>query len=740
MDSGPSQTKDFFATPALSLSLAGVFRNARLQEQTVEEGDEESFGGRPEDVVEISSENNGGVWQSEDDVEVEEDEEVGNAKKRKKYHRHTAEQIRVMEELFKESPHPDEKQRQQLSKQLGLAPRQVKFWFQNRRTQIKAIQERHENSLLKSEMEKLQEENKSMLVMIKKACCPNCGTAISSKDTAMNSEEQQLRIENARLKAEIGKLRRMSEEVPNGAPPQSLSFLADTNQVNTSSSDCYSGFFGLEKSMILETVEHALEELIKMATFKEPLWIRSFETGREILNYDEYIREFSPKISSNGNVRKCIEASRESGIVLLDISSLLNAFMDAKKWKEMFPCMISNAATMYAIFNGESGTLNGSAQLMFVELQMLTPLVPIRELYFVRYCKQLSNDRWAILDVSIDEIEENVDASLIKCRKRPSGCIIEENRNGHCKVTWVEHIECQKNTIPTIYRSIISTGLAFGACRWVATLQLQCERMVFFMATNVPTKDSNGVLCNAGRRSILKLAQRMTSSFCKAISSSRCRSWTKASTKTHGEIRYTSRKNNNEPGEPVGSILCSVSSTWLSVSPITLFDFLRDDSRRDDWDIMLFGGPTQTIANLAKGQDRGNSVTLHARKSEENSSLLILQDSCRNSYESMIVYSPVDIACMHAVMNGCDSSNIAILPCGFFIMSDSMETRPLVITSKPEEKAIEEGSLLTMAFQMVTSSSPSTDQLTMDSLETINNLVSCTLDNIKTTMHCVDDD
>ena len=39
--------------------------------------------------------------------------------------------------LFKDSPHPDEKQRQQLSKRLGLSPRQVKFWFQNRRTQIK---------------------------------------------------------------------------------------------------------------------------------------------------------------------------------------------------------------------------------------------------------------------------------------------------------------------------------------------------------------------------------------------------------------------------------------------------------------------------------------------------------------------------------------------------------------------------------------------------------------------------
>jgi Homeodomain len=42
-----------------------------------------------------------------------------------------------MNRLFKESPHPDEKQRQQLSKQLGLSARQVKFWFQNRRTQMK---------------------------------------------------------------------------------------------------------------------------------------------------------------------------------------------------------------------------------------------------------------------------------------------------------------------------------------------------------------------------------------------------------------------------------------------------------------------------------------------------------------------------------------------------------------------------------------------------------------------------
>lgn len=65
---------------------------------------------------------------------------------------------------------------------------------------------------------------------------------------------------------------------------------------------------------------------------------------------------------------------------------------------------------------------------------MLTPMVATREVYFVRHCKQLSTDLWAIVDVSIDNVEKNIDESLLKCRKRPSGCIIEDKSNGHCKV------------------------------------------------------------------------------------------------------------------------------------------------------------------------------------------------------------------------------------------------------------------------------------------------------------------
>ncbi|XWS11935.1 hypothetical protein CRYUN_Cryun37aG0048100 [Craigia yunnanensis] len=651
VDMSNPPTKDFFASPALSLSLAGIFRDAGATQAAaaasveVEEGDEGSGrggggSGKREETMEISSENSVPARsRSEDDLlEHDDDEDDGDKtkkKKRKKYHRHTTDQIREMEALFKESPHPDEKQRKQLGKQLGLDPRQVKFWFQNHRTQIKATQERQENSLLKQELEKLREENKAMRETKNKACCPNCGMATTSKDGSMKTEEQQLRIENAKLKAELEKLRTTIGKYPPGAAPTS-SCSTGNDQENRSSLVFYTGIFGLEKSRIMEVVNQAMEELKKMATAGEPLWIRIVETGREILNYDEYVKEFSVENSSNSRPRRSIEASRETRVVFVDLPRLVQNFMDVNQWKEMFPCIISKAATVDVICHGEAPNKNGGIQLMFAELQMLTPLVPTREVYFVRYCKQLSAEQWAIVDVSIDKAEENIDASLVKCRKRPSGCIIEDKSNGHCKVTWVEHLECQRSTVHTMYRTVVSSGLAFGARHWMAKLQLQCERLVFFMATNVPTKDSTGVATLAGRKSILKLAQRMIWSFCHAIGASSYHTWNKVSRKTGEDIRVSSRKNLNDPGEPLGVIVCAVSSVWLPVSPNLLFDFLRDEARRSEWDIMSNGGPVQSIANLAKGKDRGNAVTIQVSSISQQRYSELLSVACNPARQNIL--------------------------------------------------------------------------------------------------------
>jgi homeobox-leucine zipper protein len=74
---------------------------------------------------------------------------------------------------------------------------------------------------------------------------------------------------------------------------------------------------------------------------------------------------------------------------------------------------------------------------MFAEIQTLTPLVPTREFHFLRHCKKLTADKWAIVDVSVDDVEPEAQTSstACKCLKKPSGCVIEEQTNDRCKVT-----------------------------------------------------------------------------------------------------------------------------------------------------------------------------------------------------------------------------------------------------------------------------------------------------------------
>ena len=59
---------------------------------------------------------------------------------------------------------------------------------------LQAIQERHENSLLKTELDRLREENKAMRETINKSCCPNCGMVTATIDASMSTEEKQLKF------------------------------------------------------------------------------------------------------------------------------------------------------------------------------------------------------------------------------------------------------------------------------------------------------------------------------------------------------------------------------------------------------------------------------------------------------------------------------------------------------------------------------------------------------------------
>lgn len=115
----------------------------------------------------------------------------------------------------------------------------------------------------------------------------------------------------------------------------------------------------------------------------------------------------------------------------------------------------------------------------------------------------------------------------------------------------------------------------------------------------------------SGRRSMLKLAQRMTNNFCAGVCASTVHKWNKLCVGNVDEdVRVMTRKSVDDPGEPPGIVLSAATSVWLPVSPSRLFDFLRNERLRSEWDILSNGGPMQEMAHIAKGPDQGNCVSL----------------------------------------------------------------------------------------------------------------------------------
>lgn len=118
------------------------------------------------------------------------------------------------------------------------------------------------------------------------------------------------------------------------------------------------------------------------------------------------------------------------------------------------------------------------------------------------------------------------------------------------------------------------------------------------------------------------------------------------------------------------------------------------------------------------------------------SSMLILQETCIDEAGSLVVYAPVDIPAMHVVMNGGDSAYVALLPSGFAVVPDGPGSRgPENGSTANGGESRVSGSLLTVAFQILVNSLP-TAKLTVESVETVNNLISCTVQKIKGALQC----
>lgn len=114
----------------------------------------------------------------------------------------------------------------------------------------------------------------------------------------------------------------------------------------------------------------------------------------------------------------------------------------------------------------------------------------------------------------------------------------------------------------------------------------------------------------SGRRSMLKLAQRMVDNFCSGVSTSKVRDWEMLHVGNIGQdVRVMTRNTLNNTSEPPGILLSASTSVWMPISHEVLFNFLRNEQVRSEWDILSRGEPMQEMVHIAKGQSHENCVS-----------------------------------------------------------------------------------------------------------------------------------
>lgn len=147
--------------------------------------------------------------------EMEKMMKYGNLQEKKK--RLTSEQMESLESSFQEEIKLDPQRKMKLSKELGLQPRQIAIWFQNRRARWKTKQLehlydslRHQFEVVSKEKQQLQDEVMKLKAMLKEQG-NSCGRmqgyytemSVEETETVESTSEAALRCSNREVKGKI---------------------------------------------------------------------------------------------------------------------------------------------------------------------------------------------------------------------------------------------------------------------------------------------------------------------------------------------------------------------------------------------------------------------------------------------------------------------------------------------------------------------------------------------------------
>nr|XP_025883818.1 homeobox-leucine zipper protein HDG8-like [Solanum lycopersicum] len=435
-----------------------------------------------------------------------------------------------------------------------------------------------------------------------------------------------------------------------------------------------------QQTIMFETVVASMNEMVELWKMNDTFWIDSSSDRRCFIHRDIYGRKFSNQVLPYQTSTGRIESSKDCGIVSMTAMELIHNFLDPVKWMNLFPTIVTKAKTIEVL---ESGTWEGSMQLvkyMYEKMHILSPLVEAREFFFVRCCRQL-DATWIMVDISYDIFNDI-----------------------HSGVTWVEHVQVyEKYQVNHIFRDLLCDREAYGAKRWIVTLQRMYERFNFQMDSTCPTRhDFKGLFHDPeGLKNTIQLSQRMVKSFFEILSM----------TDNHGDFLISSQlnrgdrisiRNNEEIIQPKGFISIATTSLLLPLSFQDVFNFFKDDKTRNQPNNM-------------------------------HKEMLVLEETSIDEMGAFLVYAPIDLRAITSIINGGDATKVPIFPSGIIISPDGR-----LSSNRDNTANAQNGSILTVTFQIMIcgDNNPTSRQQKMEVVASVHGVLSATILKIKEALGC----
>lgn len=99
-------------------------------------------------------------------------------------------------------------------------------------------------------------------------------------------------------------------------------------------------FSDMDRSLVGENAASAMEELVRLVQTNEPLWTRSPDDGKDMLDLESYNQMFPRANAASKNPSIRTEASRDSRVVIMNALALVDMLMDpVSSSSSFFPCI-----------------------------------------------------------------------------------------------------------------------------------------------------------------------------------------------------------------------------------------------------------------------------------------------------------------------------------------------------------------------------------------------------------------